>query len=78
MRDNLRKQNYLSRADFREHVELIVANSRLYNGADSSLTQTAMQMMEYTNDQFKVWPSLLLTILPSYQAAHRFLIALLG
>jgi len=54
MRENLRKQSYQSRADFREHLDLIVANSRLYNGADSPLTDTAVQMLEYTNDQFQV------------------------
>jgi len=54
MRENIRKHAYLSRADFREHVDLIVHNSRIYNGSDNPLTKTAQQMLDYTDQQFKV------------------------
>nr|CAB3266786.1 transcription initiation factor TFIID subunit 1-like [Phallusia mammillata] len=54
MRENIRKHTYLSRADFREHIDLIVQNSRIYNGVDNNLTRTAQQMLDYTDKKFKV------------------------
>lgn len=32
LRENVRKRQYPSREEFREHVELIVKNSAMYNG----------------------------------------------
>nr|XP_018670467.1 transcription initiation factor TFIID subunit 1-like isoform X2 [Ciona intestinalis] len=54
MRENLRRHTYLSRSDFREHIDLIVQNSRIYNGNDSPLTKAAQRMLQFTDDQFKL------------------------
>ncbi|XP_077971618.1 transcription initiation factor TFIID subunit 1-like [Styela clava] len=53
MRDHLHKHSYLSRADFKEHLDLIVNNSKIYNGVDSPLTKTAIHMTDYCDSRFK-------------------------
>ena len=60
MRDNIRKHTYLSRADFMEHINLIVSNSRVYNGTEDPLTQVAKTLRKHTTLQFEVKPLLLL------------------
>lgn len=53
MRDHLHKHFYHSRTDFKEHLELIVNNSKLYNGIESPLTKAAVDMLEYCESRFK-------------------------
>ncbi|XP_035205757.1 transcription initiation factor TFIID subunit 1-like isoform X1 [Stegodyphus dumicola] len=52
MREKLHQRKYKSREEFLQDVNLIVENSNIYNGAKSSLSQTAQKMMEHCLKRF--------------------------
>ncbi|XP_062517053.1 transcription initiation factor TFIID subunit 1-like isoform X2 [Corticium candelabrum] len=53
IRDNIRERIYHSRAEFQEHVQLIVSNSVLYNGLNHRLTEIAQQMLNVCKKEFE-------------------------
>ncbi|XP_060231493.1 transcription initiation factor TFIID subunit 1-like [Meriones unguiculatus] len=53
LRENVRKQLYPSREEFREHFELIVKNSATYNGPKHSLTQISQSMLDLCDEKLK-------------------------
>uniref|UniRef100_A0A7M4FR27 Transcription initiation factor TFIID subunit n=1 Tax=Crocodylus porosus TaxID=8502 RepID=A0A7M4FR27_CROPO len=53
LRENVRKRQYPSREEFREHVELIVKNSAMYNGPKHSLTQISQSMLDLCDEKLR-------------------------
>ncbi|XP_021262156.1 transcription initiation factor TFIID subunit 1 isoform X3 [Numida meleagris] len=53
LRENVRKRQYPSREEFREHLELIVKNSATYNGPKHSLTQISQSMLDLCDEKLK-------------------------
>ncbi|NXX96672.1 TAF1 factor, partial [Centropus bengalensis] len=53
LRENVRKRQYPSREEFREHLELIVKNSAMYNGPKHSLTQISQSMLDLCDEKLK-------------------------
>uniref|UniRef100_A0A8D0G842 Bromo domain-containing protein n=1 Tax=Sphenodon punctatus TaxID=8508 RepID=A0A8D0G842_SPHPU len=53
LRENVRKRQYPSREEFREHLELIVKNSATYNGPKHSLTQISQSMLDLCDQKLK-------------------------
>ena len=53
MRSKIREKRYTCRDDFLQDVNIMVENSKLYNGLNHSLTFTAQKMMEMCVKRFK-------------------------
>lgn len=53
MRQNIREKRYTCRDEFLQHINLMVENSKLYNGLNHQLTFTAQRMLELAVKRFK-------------------------